>query len=172
VTAPPLIDTSGILTGWGDEDAAHMVIFGGRTLHNSTSDEAGERRQEEISLNDAHILDLKTLRWIPSSLSNAYSVARGASVTEEGAASGLQSIDRVPPAMERTADESSQVSRVPFMFGPMQNDKRNVTQGWLSTARDTIRDSDSARVNSSGAPKKRASRERITHTDRIDVLPI
>ncbi|KAK3812050.1 MAG: hypothetical protein J3Q66DRAFT_372234 [Benniella sp.] len=107
VTAPPLINTSGILTGWGDEDAAHMVIFGGRTLHN-TSDEAGVRRQEEISLNDTHILDLKTLRWIPSSLSNAYSVARGASVTEEGAASGLQSIDRVPSAMERAADESSQ----------------------------------------------------------------
>lgn len=46
-----------------------MVIFGGRTLEITDGDGTG--RLEEICLNDTHILDLKTLRWIPSNLNGA-----------------------------------------------------------------------------------------------------
>ncbi|KAG0259530.1 hypothetical protein BG011_002578 [Mortierella polycephala] len=60
VTAPPLLDSNGALVGWGDEDAAHMVVFGGRG--------AGGMEGFETCLNDTHILDLNTLCWIPTGL--------------------------------------------------------------------------------------------------------
>ncbi|KAF8929258.1 hypothetical protein BGZ58_009082 [Dissophora ornata] len=66
-TAPPLVDTNGTLTRWGGEHAAHMIVFGGRSLGGSGPNEDGHV-VSEICLNDTHILDLDTLRWIPSSL--------------------------------------------------------------------------------------------------------
>ncbi|KAF9931622.1 hypothetical protein FBU30_009798 [Linnemannia zychae] len=58
VPAPPLFNAQSVLTGWGDENTAHMVIFGGRSLK---EDDYGVH---ETCLNDTHILDLTTLRWI------------------------------------------------------------------------------------------------------------
>ncbi|KAF9177744.1 hypothetical protein BGZ51_008411 [Haplosporangium sp. Z 767] len=60
VTAPPLLDSNGALMGWGDENAAHMVVFGGRGV--------GDIEGSETCLNDTHILDLNTLCWISTSL--------------------------------------------------------------------------------------------------------
>ncbi|GJJ73025.1 hypothetical protein EMPS_05383 [Entomortierella parvispora] len=58
VVAPPLVHVDGSLRGWAGENEAHLVIHGGRTV-----DEGGA----EISLSDTHILDMETLRWIPTS---------------------------------------------------------------------------------------------------------
>ncbi|KAF9290517.1 hypothetical protein BGZ74_000498 [Mortierella antarctica] len=65
VPAPPLVDTHGVLYGWGGESGAHLIVFGGRgfTVEESVA--------SEVCLSDAHILDLDTLHWIPSSLSEA-----------------------------------------------------------------------------------------------------
>ncbi|KAF9136172.1 hypothetical protein BGW39_005554 [Mortierella sp. 14UC] len=63
VPAPPLFDAQGVLTGWGDENTAQMIVFGGRCF-----DEDGIH---ETCLNDTHILDMTTLRWIPTNLNPA-----------------------------------------------------------------------------------------------------
>lgn len=64
VPAPPLVDTLGVLQGWGGEGGAHLVVFGGRGF---TSEESAS----EVCLSDVHILDLDTLHWVPCSLSEA-----------------------------------------------------------------------------------------------------
>ncbi|KAF9899360.1 hypothetical protein BX616_003080 [Lobosporangium transversale] len=73
VVAPPLLDINGSLIGWGGEDTAHMIIFGGRCL-SKNSDETKDNaiNDSETCLNDTHILDLNTLQWIPSSLSSGF----------------------------------------------------------------------------------------------------
>ena len=62
VPAPPLVDTHGVLQGWGGESEAHLVVFGGRGF-------TSEENASEVCLSDVHILDLDTLHWVPSSLS-------------------------------------------------------------------------------------------------------
>ncbi|KAF8942730.1 hypothetical protein BGZ47_006195 [Haplosporangium gracile] len=73
VTAPPLFDAQGVLAGWGEENTAQMVVFGGRCI------EQAEYGVHEACLNDTHILDLTSLRWLSTSLNPAeyqYAVAR------------------------------------------------------------------------------------------------
>ncbi|KAF9438197.1 hypothetical protein BGZ76_009215 [Entomortierella beljakovae] len=60
VVAPPILDSNGSIKRWGSEDEAHLVIFGGRGL--------SQKGSGEICLNDTHILDLRSLQWIPSNL--------------------------------------------------------------------------------------------------------
>ncbi|KAH7045490.1 hypothetical protein BKA57DRAFT_81244 [Linnemannia elongata] len=65
VTAPPLFDVHGVLAGWGEENTAQMVVFGGRCI------EQDEYGVHEACLNDTHILDLESLRWLSTSLNPA-----------------------------------------------------------------------------------------------------
>ncbi|KAG0199163.1 hypothetical protein BGX28_007523 [Mortierella sp. GBA30] len=85
VTAPPLFNDKEVLSGWGDEDAAHMVIFGGRSVvHDTDTDtdtdtdssrhgQLETRKGDDVVLNDTHILDLNTMHWIPSALNQRFS---------------------------------------------------------------------------------------------------
>ncbi|CAO3569216.1 unnamed protein product [Mortierella alpina] len=95
VIAPPIFDVDGSLTGWGDEDAAHMVIFGGRAIAEHGKASEMSRRAEGQSgmhgtelLNDTHILDLNTLRWIPSGLSSCLSQDKTGESPETNPTSG------------------------------------------------------------------------------------
>ncbi|KAK3842252.1 MAG: hypothetical protein J3R72DRAFT_443310 [Linnemannia gamsii] len=63
VPAPPLFDAQGVLTGWGDENTAQMVVFGGRCFEDDGV--------HETCLNDTHILDLMTLQWVSTNLNSA-----------------------------------------------------------------------------------------------------
>ncbi|KAG0244020.1 hypothetical protein B0O80DRAFT_489015 [Mortierella sp. GBAus27b] len=101
VTAPPLLDASGTLSGWGDEDAAHMVIFGGRTLL-SHPVEGPSNNNAEKCLSDTHILDLKKLRWIPSNLNDAAPLGMGTAATAECADAELQPTECASSALERS----------------------------------------------------------------------
>ncbi|KAF9136695.1 hypothetical protein BGX30_010936 [Mortierella sp. GBA39] len=65
VTAPPLFDAHGVLAGWGEENTAQMVVFGGRCI------EQDEYGVHEACLNDTHILDLTSMRWLSTSLNPA-----------------------------------------------------------------------------------------------------
>jgi len=68
VVAPPLVHVDGSLRGWAGENEAHLVIHGGRTVDDSGA---------EISLSDTHILDLQTLRWIPTSFARSAETMAG-----------------------------------------------------------------------------------------------
>ncbi|KAG0272861.1 hypothetical protein BGZ95_011345 [Linnemannia exigua] len=65
VPAPPLFDAQGVLTGWGDENTAQMIVFGGRCFEDDGV--------HETCLNDTHILDLTTLQWVSTNLNSAES---------------------------------------------------------------------------------------------------
>ncbi|KAF9572262.1 hypothetical protein EC968_010128 [Mortierella alpina] len=101
VIAPPIIDVDGSLAGWGDEDSAHMVIFGGRTYAGHDKDTKGSGRVEEkpdLLLNDTHILDLNTLRWIPSGLSPCLSHSKASESFDKTLASAA--VPAAVPAQE------------------------------------------------------------------------
>ncbi|KAG0055168.1 hypothetical protein BGZ83_009470, partial [Gryganskiella cystojenkinii] len=76
VAAPPLVQMDGSLRGWGNENEAHLVIHGGRTC-------LDEATGTETCLRDTHILDLETLRWIPTSFAHAHSRTRKAESARE-----------------------------------------------------------------------------------------
>jgi hypothetical protein len=126
VMAPPLVHSDGSLVGWGSETEAHLVIHGGRCL----SDDASGT---ETCLNDTHILDLETLRWIPTSFTHHQSSATAAatqtqarsprkphlSLINEGPLSLITSTDSTTttasaePTTEMTASAMTTISSEP-----------------------------------------------------------
>ncbi|KAF9934076.1 hypothetical protein BGZ67_004006 [Mortierella alpina] len=128
IIAPPIIDVDGSLTGWGDEDAAHMVIFGGRTLagHDRDTDRSGRVGEESDLhdteyLNDTHILDLNTLRWIPCGLSSSVGQSKAGESPEKALAPGAVPVQEQQqhPGMKPTASVVSAASIQPS--GPPSN---------------------------------------------------
>ncbi|KAG0298327.1 hypothetical protein BGZ96_000687 [Linnemannia gamsii] len=65
VAAPPLFDAHGVLAGWGEENTAQMIVFGGRCF------EEDVYGVHEACLNDTHMLDLTSLRWLSTCLNPA-----------------------------------------------------------------------------------------------------
>ncbi|KAF9958420.1 hypothetical protein BGZ72_000408 [Mortierella alpina] len=121
VFAPPIFDVDGSLAGWGDEDAAHMVIFGGRTFveHDEGTERSGLEEKSDLRntefLNDTHILDLNTLRWIPSGLSPCLSHSNAGELPGKTLASGAgpvqeqqQHLGVKQPAASEKSDASLQ----------------------------------------------------------------
>ncbi|KAF9292101.1 hypothetical protein BGZ68_000088 [Mortierella alpina] len=123
VIAPPIFDIDGSLSGWGDEDAAHMVIFGGRTFAEHDKDtersgQAGEKSDLHNTelLNDTHILDLNTLRWIPSGLSVCLSHNKAGESPEKTMPSGtapVQEQQQYLGVKQPAASEKSSASKQP-----------------------------------------------------------
>ncbi|KAF9206307.1 hypothetical protein BGZ49_002655 [Haplosporangium sp. Z 27] len=93
VIAPPIIDKNGSITRWGSEDEAHMVVFGGRCIKKSrNSADHNNDSHQEFCLNDTHILDLKTLQWIPSNF-NLKTPSTTAAVSQQPSSIDIDSKD-------------------------------------------------------------------------------